>query len=181
MAGANPKVNFRYDRTSIALHWLVAAAIAFQWIGGNTIDWFPKGPLKIDARSVHIVVGAILALVLATRLYWRFARAPRRPKFSGERFDGLAVGMHWALLAVLTALVALGLALEGLRGDSLFNLAKLPALGAYDPAARHLMANQITSLHALASNVILALAGLHAAAALVHHFLLRDGVLRRML
>ena len=151
-----------------------------QWIGGNTIDWFPKGPLKIDARSVHIVVGLILAQVFALRLYWRLFRAPQRPILPTDRWAGLAVGMHWALLAVLAALLALGLILEGMRGDSLFNLAKLPALVGYTPAARHLIANQLTSLHALAANLILALAGLHAAAALVHHFMLKDGILRRM-
>ena len=35
--------------------------------------------------------------------------------------------------------------------------------------------------HELAANTIVILAAIHAAAALVHHYLWRDGVLRRML
>jgi cytochrome b561 len=173
--------SFRYDRTTISLHWLVVALVALQWVGGRTIDWFPKGSLKIDARSVHIVLGCALAAVLAFRLYWKAGRSSRPPSTAGERWRVAAVAVHWALLSVLVGLVILGLTLEGLRGDSLFNLAKLPALGPYGPDQRHLLANQATTLHGLAANLILMLAGLHAAAALFHHLVRRDGVLRRML
>lgn len=170
----------RYDRTTIALHWLVALGVALQWIGGHTIDWFPKGPLKIDARSVHILVGATLTAVLLFRLYWRAQRGERLPPAQTGVLNLLAVGVHWALYLNLAILLSLGLLLAGLRGDSLFNLAHLPALGDYAPKARHLLANQVTTLHSLAANVILYLAGFHAAAALLHHFYWKDGVLRRM-
>ena len=47
--------------------------------------------------------------------------------------------------------------------------------------ARHLLSNRVTTWHAIAANTILILAGLHASAALAHHYLLRDGTLVRML
>jgi cytochrome b561 len=53
----------------------------------------------------------------------------------------------------------------------------VPAFDPANKALRHL----IGDWHALAANAILILAGVHAAAALFHHFILRDGVLRRML
>jgi cytochrome b561 len=172
---------FRYDPVTIALHWLVAAVVIFQWAGGRTIDWFPKGPLKIDARSAHLVAGLLLALVVVFRLYWKALRGERAPRSPDERFGAIARVAHWLLLVLVICLCGLGLLLEGLRGDSLFNVVRLPALGAFDPAARHLLANRITDWHGLAANLILVLAGLHASAAMVHHFALKDGVLRRML
>jgi cytochrome b561 len=180
MTGA-PSFSTRYDPTTIGLHWLVAVAVILQWTGGQTIDWFPKGPLKIDARSVHIALGASLAGLLLLRLYWRAVRGRRLPPAQTGPLGLLAVGTHGALILNLLVLVGLGLLLAGLRGDSLFNLVKLPALGDLSPKARHLLTDRITDLHGLAANLILALAGFHAAAALVHHLFWKDGVLRRML
>ncbi len=176
-----PSFRTRYDRTTIVLHWLVAVAVGLQWIGGHTIDWFPKGPLKIDARSVHIVLGASLAGLLIFRLYWRAVRGQRLPPAQSGPLGLLAVGTHGALVLNLVVLVCLGLFLAWLRGDSLFNLTKIPAFGDFAPQARHLLANQVTDLHSLAANLILVLAGFHAAAALAHHFYWKDGVLKRML
>jgi cytochrome b561 len=173
-------LGFRYDPTTIALHWLVAALVAAQWVGGRTIDWFPKGELRIDARSVHILVGAILAAAMALRVYWKLFRAAKAPAIPGDRLDAAARTAHWGLLLTVGAVAALGLILEGLRGDSLFNLTRLPALGPFSPPERHATANQITDWHALAANLLLIFAALHAGAALVHHFILRDDVLRRM-
>lgn len=173
-------LGFRYDPITIALHWLVVGLVAAQWIGGRTIDWFPKGELRIDARSVHILVGAILAAAIALRVYWKLFRAAKPPAATGDRLDAAARTAHWGLLLTVGAVAALGLVLEGLRGDSLFNLARLPALGSFSPPERHATANQITDWHALAANALLVFAALHAGAALVHQFIIKDDVLRRM-
>lgn len=85
---------------------------------------------------------------------------------------------HWVLYCgLIFAALVLGLANVWVRGDSLFNLFAVPA---YDPGNRALR-RLIGGWHALAANGIMILAGLHAAAALFHHYVLRDGVLRRML
>lgn len=174
-------LGFRYDRTTILLHWLVVALVVLQWVGGRTIDWFPKGALRIDARSVHLFVGAGLAVAVAARGYWKLFRATRAPESLSEPLRLLAVTVHWGLLALLAGVVGLGLVLGGLRGDSLFNLFHLPALGAYAAADRHQLVEQLTDLHGLGANVLLALAGLHAAAALVHQYVFKDNLLRRMM
>ena len=171
----------RYDGTTIALHWLTAALVAGQWIGGHTIDWFPRGPLRIDARSVHITAGALLVLVTGFRLYWRASSGRRLPPAAAGLLGVAARAMRWGLWIDLAALLGLGLTLAWLRGDSLYNIAHIPAFGDFQPKARHLLAERITDLHSLAANLLLALAALHAAAALLHHFAWRDGVLRRML
>ena len=64
-----------------------------------------------------------------------------------------------------------------MRGDTIFNLFKIQAL---DPTNKGLIA-AVGESHALAANTLLAVAALHGAAALMHHFVWKDGVLRRML
>jgi cytochrome b561 len=81
---------------------------------------------------------------------------------------------------VVTVLVG-GVATELLRGDSFFGLLQLPKPGDLAGPARRALAEKIGSLHGLGANIILVLAGLHAAAALFHHYALKDTVLRRML
>jgi cytochrome b561 len=63
------------------------------------------------------------------------------------------------------------------RGDNLFGLVQVPA---FDPGNRALR-RAAAGWHELAANWLLILAGLHALVALAHHYIRRDGVLRRML
>lgn len=181
-AAADNAPDEHYDTRTVALHWIVAGLVIAQWLGGKTIDWWPKGPLKVDARSMHILFGSALAIVLAYRIGWRALRGRKFPDGAGRRsLDGaLSSIMHIALYATLVTLVGLGLYLEGLRGDSIFGLFHVPQLGQYPKDARHLLANRATDWHALAGNTILILAGLHSAAALAHQLFRRDTVLRRM-
>ncbi len=89
----------------------------------------------------------------------------------------VAKATHWGLYALLTAMVLAGMFLTWTRGDSVFNLFSIPA---YDPANKALP-NQVQEVHATIGWLILGLAGLHAAAALVHRYLWHDAVLGRML
>ena len=167
----------RYDMTTILFHWATAVLVVTQWLGAQTIDWFPRGPLRVDARSVHITVGVTLAVLLAARLLWRVTRGRRLPLADEGALNLVAKGTHWALYALLASMVLAGMFLTWTRGDSIFNLFSIPA---YDPGNRAL-AHQVQEVHATIGWVILALAGLHAGAALVHRYLWHDGVLGRML
>jgi cytochrome b561 len=171
----------RYDATTIALHWGVAILIACQWVSGQTIDWFGKGAPKIDARSVHLVIGSLLIAAIAFRLWWRFGPGRRLPSANRGVWDVLARGLHVLLYVVVVTVLVGGVATELLRGDNFFGLLQLPKPGDLAGPARRALAEKIGSLHGLGANIILVLAGLHAAAALFHHYALKDTVLRRML
>ena len=69
----------RYDPTTMFFHWATAVLVVTQWLGAQTIDWFPRGPLRVDARSVHITVGVTLAALLAARVLWRATGGRRLP------------------------------------------------------------------------------------------------------
>lgn len=170
----------RYDSTTIALHWAVALLIACQWVSGQTIDWFGKGAPKVDARSVHLVIGSFLIAVMAVRLWWRIGPGRRLPPANSGIWDVLARGLQGLLYLAVVAVLIGGVATELLRGDSFFGLFQLPKPGDLTGPARHALAERIGDLHGLGANAILVLAGLHATAALFHHYVLKDGVLRRM-
>jgi cytochrome b561 len=88
----------------------------------------------------------------------------------------LARTVHFALYALLLAALILGIANVWVRGDSFFGLFTVPKLSP-DQDLRHTVEDR----HETVANIVLIIAGLHALAALVHHYFVRDEVLRRML
>ena len=167
----------QYDRATILFHWTTAALVAVQWIGAQTIDYFPSGLPRVSARSMHITIGIFMVALVAARLIWRATSGRRLPPANTGTLELLARATHWVLYLLLAAMLLSGLALEWTRGDNMFNLFRIPA---YAPGNRALV-RQVQGIHEFISWLILALAGLHAAAALVHRYLWHDGVLGRML
>lgn len=167
----------RYDGVSILLHWLTAALVVLLWTLGQTIDFFPKGGPKIDARSVHIVLGATLGVVLLVRIFWRTKSGRRLPLANSGWLGVTAKVVHYGLYVLVGATVVLGICNAWQRGDVLFNIYTIPKLVPGDLVLKR----ALEALHGDFADAVLIVAGLHAAAALAHHYLLRDRVLRRML
>jgi cytochrome b561 len=167
----------QYDPGTIALHWATAMLIGLLWVIGQTVDFAPSGPLRVDYRSLHMLFGVTLAGVFVARVTWRLRRGRSLPGAGNAVLEFVARLTHWALYLLILSALGLGLANAWVRGDAIFNLFTVPAFDPGNKALRDL----IGDWHALAANAILILAGLHAAAALFHQYILRDGVLRRML
>ena len=165
----------RYDRRTILFHWLTAGLLAVMWLIPQFIDDF-QGTARIYARSSHILLGLLVIAVVVARLIWRNTGGRQLPQpYTG--WMGLAAKVaHYGLYALVIAVLLLGLGYEAIRADNILNLGRLPSIA---PGNKDLR-NQVGDLHALAANAILILAGLHASAALFHHFVLKDNVLRRM-
>ena len=87
--------------------------------------------------------------------------------------------VHWLLYAMLAGQVALGFGLRWLQGEdfSFFGLFSIPSLFTPDRALSH----QFEDLHNLLGWGLVIVAGGHAVAALVHRYVLKDDVLRRMI
>jgi cytochrome b561 len=163
----------RYDAKTMALHWLTAALVLGLWGLAQVIDFFPSGTPRVVARSTHILLGCVLVGVLGVRLAWRMSGGRQLPPLESGLMERASNAVHYALYALVAATLLLGLANTWIRGDNIFNLFRLPG---YKP-----WREMVEDWHGTAANLVLILAGLHAAAALGHHFVLRDGVLRRML
>lgn len=165
-----------YDRRTVVLHWLTALLVVSLWSVGQTIDWFPKGPFRTSVRSAHILGGTLLSLVLVYRIWWRSTGGRRLPKADRGALGVLATATHGALYVLLVSTVLLGMTNAWVRGDSIFGLWTIPA---FDPSNRGLR-ETVEEFHGLSANVLLGVAAFHASAALVHHYVWKDGLVRRM-
>ncbi|HVC63686.1 MAG TPA: cytochrome b/b6 domain-containing protein [Acetobacteraceae bacterium] len=167
----------RHAPATIVLHWLSAVLVASLWTIGKTIDFAPNGPLRIDYRSLHMLLGVTLGIVLVIRLAWRTIRGGMLPALDHGLLLFIARATHWLLYALMLVTVGLGVLNVWVRGDWIFNLVHVAQLVPGDRA----FVRQIGDWHALVADAVLVVAGLHSAAALFHHFVLHDLTLRRML
>ena len=164
-----------YDPTTVWLHWLTAGLVAALWVLGQTSDWWPKSYSDFS-WSVHVTLGLALVLVLVARASWRARFGAALPPADVGVLNWIAKATHYALYALLFAAVTLGLVNALYRGYHVFDLWSFPQIGSGDRATRR----SINGWHEWAANAVLIVALLHAAAALVHHYVWRDQVMRRM-
>ncbi|HEY9345873.1 MAG TPA: cytochrome b/b6 domain-containing protein, partial [Inquilinus sp.] len=173
-----PTDQSRYDRATILLHWLTAGLVVTLFLLAEGWGFVPRD-IRKAGQSLHISLGILLAAVLVTRLLWRGSAGRRLPQANTGLLHWAASAAHLALYALLAAQVTLGFLFRWAQGEpfQFFGLFDVPAAFAPD----HDLADTIGNLHNTVAWTIIVLAGLHAAAALIHHYALRDGVLRRML
>ncbi|MDG4883931.1 cytochrome b [Mesorhizobium sp. WSM4884] len=170
-----------YTSSQKFLHWALFALVILLY--GLTFgeEFYPRGDPAVDAIwRLHISFG----LLLAALVFWRVALrgmkgAPSLPAEMTAAEQAAAKVGHFVLYALLVAIPVLGILLTWFRGDALsfFGLFTVPAPFAPDRAT----ARTIRELHSLCANGILIVAGIHALAALYHHFVRRDEILTRML
>ena len=166
-----------HDRRTIRLHWVTAALVAALWSLAQIIDDFPKGLPRVSARSTHILLGVLLAIVVVQRIRWRMQIARSLPLPGPLWLSALAKAAHRLLYIGLVAVIVLGLVNAWTRGDSLYGLVSIPKLLPGQPQLKPM----VELLHKYLANALVIVATLHALAALGHHFLLKDNVLRRMI
>ena len=167
----------RYDNISILLHWLTATLIILLWIIAQLIDDFAPGTSRMMMRSVHVALGVTLAVVIAARLAWRASSRRRAPLAVAGVMGVAAQIVHYALYALVIGTLGLGIMNVWARGDTVFGLFTIPKLSPANPGVKE----TVEELHEWFGNVVLILASVHAAAAVFHRVVLKDGVLRRML
>lgn len=170
----------RYHPTLMALHWLTLALLAAVYLLIELHDGLPKGSgARALAKTWHETLGVAVFAVVLLRLPLRLvlgvpAALPGTPAWQAR----LAHAMHWALYALLIAAPILGYLSLNAKGTPVpfFGL-DLPALLAPDRA----LARSLEEVHETLGTLGYWLIGLHAGAALAHHYLMRDDTLRRML
>ena len=163
-----------YDRTTITLHWATAILVAIQFLIGRTTSFLPRGPLRVDIWSVHVLFGFALASVVVLGMLWRATHGRRLPPLNRGVLHLTAVAAHRLLDLLLLIMVALGITNVFAHGFPLFNLWHFPKFGGDE------FMRSVNAWHGLVANIIVAVALFHSAAALFHHHVIKDGVLRRM-
>ncbi len=165
---------------SRALHWVLGFAIIGMLAYGWWMNHFPARPDRFFYRSIHADIGYVVLLLTVLRLLWRGVNPTPAMPDDTSRWQMIAARVsHGALYAVTILVAMLGWAHSGAHApaySSWFGLFHVPQITSPDKAA----ADAFEQRHIFFAYVLLALIGLHLAAALWHHFVKRDRVTARM-
>ena len=171
----------QYGAVPQILHWLTALFVICGWLLGTFLDDLPKGSIHSAGLVVHMTLGQFVVVFLIVRLIWRMANPPPPPEPTrfGWLQQAIAAFTHYVLYALLVAVPFMGILVQLKRGHA------LPLFGIWDlnspwPVDRA-MAKSLLTVHEYLADALLLLAGVHAAAALMHHYLFEDRTLLRML
>jgi cytochrome b561 len=168
----------QYGTTAKVFHWLIVALLLVQYLIGWLMPDIHRGPPGVP-MIFHISFGILILMLIALRFAWRLAHpvAPESSLPPWQRLSSEAV--HWLLYALVLATTITGWVFASFRGwgVSFFFMTPIPMLASENAAA----GKAIDGLHQAMGWALLAVIGIHVAAALVHLFVYRDRIMQRML
>jgi cytochrome b561 len=170
----------RYNGIAKSLHWLVLLLLVIQFAVAWSMPDVGHDTKPVGLIAWHLAIGTFILLVMLIRLAWRAVSAvPPPPDDLTAPLRLLSRVTHFLLYGVLIVLPLLGWINASSRGWTvwLLGVVPLPSLAADGSSWGHDMGD----VHQLVAYVLLGLAGLHVAGALYHQFILRDGLLNRMM
>jgi cytochrome b561 len=172
--------DFDWGSVMRALHWLIALGVIGLLAVGWWMEDLPNSPRKIEIYKLHKSVGLTVLALMTLRIAWRAIdrrrpRPPVMPAWQQRAADTSHLVMYFALMAMPLS----GWLYNSASGFPLkwFELFRVPALSGSDATLKAVAG----AVHEYTAVVLAVLAGVHVLAALKHHFIDRDGVLRGML
>jgi cytochrome b561 len=170
----------RYGAVAQIFHWLTAIlVVAAYYMGPGGSEERVYSLANDFSRQIHETLGISVLAIVLLRILWRLKdRAPEGPPMAPwMKYSSKFV--HLVLYGLLVATPVTAIVGAWLEGHPL----TLLMYGNIDPmlAKAHDVGQSIARIHTILGDAILWVAGLHAVAALFHHFILRDGVLVSML
>src|SRR6056297_158130 len=169
-----------YGLLAQALHWLVVFGITAQFVWAWRIDEADSIRTQFALVNQHKSIGMTVLALVVIRLLWRaFNRPPPFPSSMSAWEKIAAFTAHWLLYALILAMPLSGWMYTSAAGfgPELFGLLEIPAL--VDQNDR--LEKVFGAMHEWLAICILALVSIHVLAALRHQFVLKDGLLKRML
>jgi cytochrome b561 len=173
----------RYTGIAIALHWVLALALVLAFGMGLYMTGLPFSPQRLKYFNWHKWAGITILFLSALRLFWRLThRPPALPAAVARAMPRwqhvVHGGTHDVLYLLFFAVPLFGWAYSSAAGFPIVLFGVLP-LPDFVPASKEL-AEFIKPWHKAAAFALIALALLHAAAALKHQWIDRDGLIDRM-
>ncbi|MFT7235400.1 MAG: cytochrome b561 [Methylophagaceae bacterium] len=173
--------NIRLGLATIFLHWIIAAAVIILFVSGIwmvSLDyydpWYYQGPWW------HKGIGILLSAFVLVQGVWQCIRKPVIALLDVKGWQArLSSLMHFALLLLIYVLVFSGYFIVTGQGQGLifFDYFAVPSLLDLDDIVMRWMGD----FHCYGAYLLMILVGLHFIAALKHHFVDQDAVLKRML
>lgn len=170
----------RYGSLQVALHWLMLVLLVAVYVAMELRENFPKGSDPREfMKSLHFMLGISVLILVAVRIAARFsgptpAIVPQPPSWQ----ELLGKLLHLAMYAFMIGMPIAGWLILSAEAKPIpfFGL-ELPAL----VAKNHALAESVEHWHKDIGEWGYYLVGLHAAAALFHHYVQKDNTLVRML
>ncbi len=169
-----------YGTISKLLHWLLAiATVALFGLGLWMRDLGYYDPWYQTAPYIHQSVGVLVLAFMLLRLIWRFSNQQPEAIASQARWEHIAAhAAHWLLYLLVIFICISGYLINADDTNiPLFNWLELPPILLNIEQQDKLMGE----LHFYSAWAIILLTGVHALAALKHHFIDKDETLKRML
>jgi cytochrome b561 len=169
-----------YGIIAQAVHWLVAAMVLVQLGLGLYAADLPVSLARLQWLSRHKSLGLAILAVMLLRIVWRWMNHPPASPASMPPWQQRAArATHWLLYALLLLAPLSGWLHASAAGLSAnwFGLFQVPDLISRDQELSVLLKSVHKTCVALLSILLVG----HVGAALWHAFVLRDGVLQRML
>lgn len=172
-----------YTKTAQWLHWTMAIIFISAWFigfySGNFLSYEVNGSFKGDVITLHKNIASTLIFLVIIRLFWRYTHpAPALPDSMSSIMKTLAHLGHLALYFMLLALPITGCLFSWSAGHPVpvLYLFEIPRFIQDNPDLTAI----VKPLHIYLSWAAGLLLVGHIAAALKHHFIDKDHVLRSM-
>ena len=170
----------RYTNVAVLFHWLIALMIIASFTMGLVMTEMAPSPTKLKYFSYHKWAGVTILGLAALRLLWRLGHKPPAYPASMPAWQTTSANaLHGALYVLMFAVPLSGYFYTLAAGYPVvwFGLIELPVLIAKNDALKPVL----KEVHFWLNMLLAGCVGIHVAAALKHHFIDRDGVLKRMM
>lgn len=167
-----------YGVMAIILHWVMAILLIGLLIFGLYMVGLPISLAKLKLYGWHKEYGILALMLVLLRVLWRLSNiTPRLDLSFLEKFA--ARGMHWTFYGLMFALPITGWLITSAAGlpVSFFGWFVLPNL----VAPNNDLMKLFQEIHKWLGYGLIAAIVLHVCAALKHHFIDKDDILRRMI
>jgi cytochrome b561 len=170
----------RFGLVAKTLHWLTLVLLVGSFTLAVSMVNMPFSPRKLEFYSWHKWVGVTIFLLAMLRLGWRLANpAPLQPEGTPPWQRRLASLSHAALYAILIVMPVTGWIMSSALNLPVVYLGLIPIPSPF--GVNRALGDAMKVVHLSLAVTLLVLVAIHVLAALYHHFVLRDDVLRRML
>ncbi|MEZ9539068.1 cytochrome b [Shewanella sp. 10N.286.51.B8] len=170
-----------YGLVSISLHWLSAlTVIGLFGLGFWMVDLTYYSSWYKTAPDIHKSVGILLLLATLVRLVWGLGSAKPHAKSNHKAWEQTAAKWaHGMLYLLMLAIMATGFLISTAdgRGIWVFDWFEVPSLGSFI----NNQADIAGLVHQYAAYTLIALVIIHAAGAVKHQLIDKDGTLSRMI
>jgi cytochrome b561 len=169
----------RYGKLSIVVHWSTLAILVAVYACIELRELYPRGSeIRAMLKTWHYMLGLTVFFLVWLRIAARLlGKTPPIVPAVPQWQITIAHVVELALYALMIALPLLGWVMLSAEGEVIpfFGL-ELPALVGTD----RMLAERVEDVHETLATAGYFLIGLHAIAALFHHYVQRDNTLRRM-